>query len=154
MSKYRFWEWWVIKLHIKICWSWLPLCLCRNKRHTWYSKVSYTIWGVKHRKGFGIWLPSGPQSWLTRAQKPMSLLRPRGVWLECLPSEPQGSPLSELPGVKGQEPRARPQPEQLTVMLKDHTQQPDLWGLHRTWAELSNKAVYSLSVYLCPAFRT
>lgn len=54
-------------------------------------------------------------------------------------------------GVKGQEPRARPQPQKLTVMLKDHTQQADLWGLHRAWAGLSNKAVYGLSVYLCPA---
>lgn len=42
-----------------------------------------------------------------------------------LPSEPQGSQLSELVQVKDQEPRARSQPLQLTVMLKDHTQ-PDL----------------------------
>lgn len=56
--------------------------------------------------------------------------------------------------VKGQEPRARPQPQHLTVMLKDHTQWADLWGLHRTWAGLSNKAVYGLSVYLCPASGT
>ena len=53
--------------------------------------------------------------------------------------------------VKGHEPRARPQPQWLTVMLKDHTLQVDLWGLHRAWAGLSNKAVYGLSVYLCPA---
>lgn len=76
--------------------------------------------------------------------------------VEALLSEPQGSPLSELSawGVRGQEPRAGPQPQQLTVMLKDHTQQADLWGLHRTWAGLSNKAVYGLSVYLCPASGT
>lgn len=71
---------------------------------------------------------------------------------EGLLSEPQGSP--QCLGVRGREPRARPQPRQLTVMLKDHTQQADLWGLHRTWAGLSNKAVYGPSVYLRPASGT
>lgn len=56
--------------------------------------------------------------------------------------------------VKGQEPKARPLPQHLTVMPKDHTQWADLWGLHRIWVWLSNKAVYGLTVYLCNAFGT
>lgn len=85
--------------------------------------------------GASAWFP------LSRGGSALRATRFTTQWTQCL-------------GVRGQEPRARPQPQQLTVMLKDHTQQADLWGLHRTWAGLSNKAVYGLSVYPSPASGT
>lgn len=99
------------------------------------------------------------QSWFIRTHK-LPLALGASAWF---PASHGGSALratrftthwTQCLGVKGQEPRARPQPQQLTVMLKDHTQHADLWGLHRAWAGLSNKALYGLSVYLCPASGT
>lgn len=72
--------------------------------------------------------------------------------VEGLPSVQQGSPLGETLTLKGQ--RSGQSLSSRQLCLKIILGILNLWGLHKAWVELSNKAVYSRSVYLHVATET